>query len=61
VGGKQSEGRKLVNDMIKLVIRSFNNEADYCVDNVKFDNVELGEKRIRQSFEAGSRSTSAPY
>lgn len=51
VNGNKSEGRKLVNDMIKLVIRSFNNECDYCVDNVKFDNVELGEKRIRQSFE----------
>lgn len=52
VNNSASEGRKLVNDMIKLVIRSFNNEADYCVDNVKFDNVELGEKRIRQSFDA---------
>ena len=52
VNGKKSEGKKLVNDMVKLVIRSFNNECDSCVDNVKFDNVELGEKRIRQSFEA---------
>jgi vacuolar-type H+-ATPase subunit I/STV1 len=52
VNGKKSEGRKLVNDMVKLVIRSFNNECDYCVDNVKFDNIELGEKRIRQSFDA---------
>jgi predicted nucleic acid-binding Zn-ribbon protein len=52
VNGSKAEGRKLVNDMIKLVLRSFNNEADYCVDNVKFDNIELGEKRIRQSFEA---------
>lgn len=55
VNGKQSEGRKLVSDMIKLVIRSFNNEADYCIDNVKFDNIELGEKRILQSFEACNR------
>ena len=55
VNGSKVEGRKLVNDMLKLVIRSFNNEADYCVDNVKFDNIELGEKRIRQSFEAGNR------
>lgn len=52
VNGKVSEGRKLVNDMIKLLIRSFNNECDYCVDNVKFNNVELGEKRIRASFDA---------
>jgi hypothetical protein len=55
VNGRKTEGRKLVNDMLKLVIRSFNNEADYCVDNVKFDNIELGEKRIRKSFEAGNR------
>ena len=51
VNKSQAEGRRLVNDMVKLVIRSFNNEADYCVDNVKFDNVELGAKRIRQSFD----------
>lgn len=52
VNGSKAEGRKLVADMMKLALRSFNNEADYCVDNVKFDNIELGEKRIRQSFEA---------
>lgn len=55
VNNSQAEGRKLVNDMIKLVIRSFNNEADYCVDNVKFDNIEIGEKRIRKSYEACNR------
>lgn len=55
VNGSKAEGRKLVNDMIKLVLRSFNNECDYCVDNVKFDNIELGAKRIRQSFEACNR------
>lgn len=55
VNGNKAEGRKLVNDMTKLVIRSFNNEADYCVDNVKFDNIELGEKRIRKSFETCNR------
>jgi hypothetical protein len=55
VNGSKAEGRKLVNDMVKLLLRSFNNECDFCVDNVKFDNVELGEKRIRQSFEACNR------
>jgi small-conductance mechanosensitive channel len=55
VNGSQAQGRKLVTDMIKLVIRSFNNEADYCVDNVKFENIELGEKRILKSFEACNR------
>lgn len=51
VNNSEAQGRKLVNDMIKLQIRSFNNEADYCVDNVKFNNIEAGEKRIRKSFE----------
>lgn len=55
VNGSNAQGRKLVNDMIKLVVRSFNNEADYCVDNVKFNNIELGEKRILKSFEACNR------
>lgn len=55
VNGSKAEGRKLANDMAKLLLRSFNNECDVCVDNVKFDNVELGEKRIRQSFEACNR------
>lgn len=44
-----------MNDMINLVIRSFNNEADYCVDNVILDNIDLGEKRIRQSFDTCNR------
>jgi hypothetical protein len=52
VSGSKVQGRKLVNDMMKLVLRSFNNECDSCVDSVKFDNIELGEKRIRQSFDA---------
>ena len=51
VNGKKSEGQKLVKDMMKLLIRSFNNECDYCVDNVKFDNIELGIRRIEKSFE----------
>lgn len=52
VNNSKSQGKKMVNDMIKLVLRSFNNECDYCVDNVKFNNIESHEKRINQSFDA---------
>lgn len=52
VNGSASEGKKMVNDMIKLVLRSFNNECDYCVDRVKFNNIEKMEKRINSSFDA---------
>ncbi len=51
VNGSASEGKKMVNDMTKLLLRSFNNECDYCVDNVKFNNIEASEKRIEKSFE----------
>lgn len=52
VNNSRSEGKKMVNDMKKLLLRSFNNECDYCVDNVKFNNMEMNEKRIEKSFEA---------
>ncbi len=52
VNNSRSEGKKMVNDMKKLLLRSFNNECDYCVDNVKFNNMEVQEKRVEKSFEA---------
>lgn len=52
VNNSKSEGKKMVSDMKKLLLRSFNNECDYCVDNVKFNNMESQEKRIEKSFEA---------
>jgi hypothetical protein len=52
VNGSAAEGRKMVADMKKLLLRSFNNECDYCVDNVKFNNVENHSSRIEKSFEA---------
>jgi hypothetical protein len=51
VNNSRSEGKKMVNDMKKLLLRSFNNECDYCVDNVKFNNMEVNEKRVEKSFE----------
>lgn len=52
VNGSAADGKKMVNDMIKLVLRSFNNECDYCVDNVKFNNIDTHTKRILTSFKA---------
>lgn len=52
VNNSKTEGKKMVTDMKKLLLRSFNNECDYCVDNVKFNNIEMNEKRVEKSFEA---------
>lgn len=47
----KSQWKKLRKDALKLALRSFNSESEYCVDNVKFNNVEKMEERIRRSFE----------
>lgn len=51
VNNNKAEGRRMVNDMIKLSLRSFNNECDTCIANVKFNNISTYEKRIFKSFE----------
>lgn len=52
VNNSKREGKKLVGDVKKLLLRSFNNECDYCVDNVKFNNIEAFINRIRKSFDS---------
>lgn len=55
VNGSSSQGKKMVKDMQKLLIRAFNSECDDCVEHVKFNNVDSMIKRIRTSHEAISR------
>lgn len=43
--------KKLRKDALKLALRSFNSESEYCVENVKFSNLEKMEERIRRSFD----------
>lgn len=47
----KAQWKKLRKDVLKLALRSFNSESEYCVDNVKFNNLEKMEERIRRSFE----------
>lgn len=47
----KAQWKKLRKDVLKLALRSFNSESEYCVDNVKFSNLERMEERIRRSFE----------
>lgn len=51
----KAEWKQLRKDVLKLALRSFNSESDYCIDNVKFNNIERMEERIRRSFEACNR------
>ena len=55
VSGSIKEGNQLVGDMtedmIKLVLRIFNDECDSIIEKVKFSNIEMIENRIKKFFE----------
>lgn len=51
VNNSQKEGERMIKDYVKLILRSFNNECDASIINVKFANVDQIEKRIRKAFE----------
>lgn len=55
----KSQWKKLRKDALKLALRSFNSESEYCVDNVKFSNLEKMEERIRRSFETCNKLLSS--
>lgn len=55
----KTQWKKLRKDALKLALRSFNSESEYCVDNVKFSNVAKMEERIRRSFETCNKLLNA--
>lgn len=50
VNGSEKEGKKLITNGIKQMIRNFNIECDICIDKVKFSNYENMKKRIIKAF-----------
>lgn len=55
VNGDARQGKKMIADMQKLLIRAFNCECDDVIDHVKFNNVDTAKKRIESSFSAISK------
>lgn len=45
------EGERMIKDYVKLLLRSFNNECDASIINVKFNNIKSIEKKITKAFE----------
>ena len=52
IEGSKSEGNKMVNRTIKLMMRAFNNECDAAVLKVRWNNVQLMRERITKAYEA---------
>jgi len=52
VNGDANKGRKMSNDIAKLLMRAFNVECDELISKVKYNNFETYVKRIEKSFNA---------
>lgn len=52
VNGSVVEGRKQINQTLKLILRAFNGECDAAFAKVKYNNVKVMETRILKTYEA---------
>lgn len=59
INGSKAEGRKMTNENIKQILRTFNTECEVIIDKVKFNNFETMKKRIEKSFELVNKMNSS--
>lgn len=52
VGGSAAEGKKMVRQQAKLMLRAFNGESDAAITKVKYDNVVALEERLTKAYDA---------
>lgn len=52
VGGSAAEGKKMVKQQAKLMLRAFNGECDAAIAKVKYDNAVTLEERITKAYAA---------
>jgi hypothetical protein len=52
VGGSAAEGKKMVKQQSKLMLRAFNGECDAAITKVKYDNAVTLEQRLTKTYEA---------
>ena len=52
VNGNRAQGRKMIKDMQKLLLRAFNSECDSVIEKVKYNNYDVSWRRITASANA---------
>ena len=50
VNNSVREGKKWINRNIKQTLRCFNNECDYLISKVKYNNIDAIKKKIKKSY-----------
>lgn len=51
IGGSVKEGKRMTNNILKLILRAFNGECDAAVVKVKYNNVQTMENRVKKAYE----------
>ena len=51
LNGSASQGKKMQNNLQKLLLRAFNNECDDIVNHVTYSNIEQSKKKVQTSFQ----------
>ncbi|WP_441292593.1 DUF4041 domain-containing protein [Sorangium sp. KYC3313] len=51
VGGSAAEGKKMIRQQSKLMLRAFNGECDAAIAKVRYDNVTTLEQRITKAYD----------
>jgi hypothetical protein len=52
VNGSRAEGRKQINQTLRLILRAFNGESDAAIAKVKYNNAKVMKARILKAYEA---------
>lgn len=52
VGDSKREGEKMVNGVLRMMLRAFNGESDACISRVKYNNIDTMRSRIEASSKA---------
>lgn len=52
VNGSKAEGKKMINNNIKQILRCFNTECEVSIMKVKYNNIDSMESRIEKSFDS---------
>lgn len=55
VNGSLNQGKKMVKDMQKLLLRAFNSECDETIGKIKYNNIDASVKKIQNSSVAISK------
>lgn len=50
VGGSAAEGKKMVKQQAKLMLRAFNGECDAAITKVRYDNAVTMERRLEKAY-----------